>query len=51
MDELFRPMSFVTGLSFVDGQHGDEMGLKTTVDPALIRGLVTALVPSATRGP
>jgi hypothetical protein len=25
------------------GQHGDGMGLETTVDPALIRGLVTAL--------
>lgn len=23
MNELFRPMSFVTGLSFVDGRHGD----------------------------
>ncbi len=44
MDELFRPMSFVTGLSFVDWrQHVDGMGLQTTVDPALIRGLVTAL--------
>jgi hypothetical protein len=26
----------------LDGQHGDGMGLETTVDQALIRGLDTA---------
>lgn len=38
MDELFRPMSFVTGLSFVDGQHGDEMGLRRRLIQLLSAG-------------
>ena len=39
----YAPHVFDTDLLPLMGQRGDGMGLQTTVDPALIRGLVTAL--------
>jgi len=36
------PRAYGMGFILLDGLHGDGMGLETTVDQTLIRGLATA---------